>query len=166
MRTPARRFLEPMLTAAAVAFVVAGLGGAATTLGPWYYGLRMPPWKPPDWLFGPAWTLIYALAALAAASAWVGAAGNPALRRRVIVLFAVNSVLGVMWSLLFFRLQRPDWALIEVAFLWFSILALIVGLAPASRNASLLLCPYIAWVSFAACLNLAVVRLNPPFTGT
>jgi tryptophan-rich sensory protein len=65
-----------------------------------------------------------------------------------------------MWSLFFFRLQRPDWALLEVTLLWLSILMLIVFLLRQSRTASLLLAPYLVWVSFAAILNLTIVRLN------
>jgi tryptophan-rich sensory protein len=74
-------------------------------------------------------------------------------------------VLNILWSPLFFKLRRPDWALIEVPFLWLSILAPIVLLAPISRTASLLMTPYLVWVSFAAVLNLTIVQLNRPFGG-
>jgi benzodiazapine receptor len=67
----------------------------------------------------------------------------------------------MLWSPLFFNLKRPDWALIEVPFLWLSIVALILGMAPFSALASWLLVPYLLWVSFAAFLNLTIVRLNP-----
>jgi tryptophan-rich sensory protein len=87
----------------------------------------------------------------------------PAERARIILLFAINGVLNVLWSGLFFRLHRPDWALAEVGFLWLSIVALIVALAPLSKTASWLLVPYLAWVTFAALLNRAVVQLNSPF---
>jgi tryptophan-rich sensory protein len=65
-----------------------------------------------------------------------------------------------MWSLLFFRLQRPDWALLEVTLLWLSILMLIVFLWRQLRAASLPLAPYLLWVSFAAFLNLRIIQLN------
>ena len=149
----------PVATAAVVAFSVATLGGLATELGPWYYSLRMPPWKPPDWLFGPAWTLIYGLSAMAAVSAWWNSR-NRSNRFRILLLFAANSILGIGWSVLFFSLRHPDWALFEVIFLWLSIVALILGLWPISSAASWLLAPYLLWVSFAAVLNLAVVQLN------
>jgi tryptophan-rich sensory protein len=71
--------------------------------------------------------------------------------------------LNVLWSLLFFRLRRPDWALVEVGFLWLSILALMIVLFRYSRLAGLLLLPYLVWVGFAGALNFAVVRLNGPF---
>jgi len=149
----------PVATAAVAALSIAGLGRLATELGPWYYSLRMPPWKPPDWLFGPAWTLIYGLSAMAAVSAWWNSR-NRAKRFRVLILFAVNSILGIACSVLFFSLRHPDWALFEVVFLWGSIVALILGLYPISRRASWLLAPYLIWVSFACVLNVAVVQLN------
>jgi tryptophan-rich sensory protein len=72
----------------------------------------------------------------------------------------------MLWSALYFTLQRPDWALIEVAVLWLSIVALIIVCGRVSRLAGWLLVPYLLWVSFASVLNLAVVRLNGPFGGT
>jgi benzodiazapine receptor len=152
----------PILWAGLAALAVAVLGALMTELGDWYYGLRQPPWKPPDQLFGPAWTLIFALAALSGAHAW---SRLPERRHRewLLVLFALNGFLNVLWSLLFFRLQRPDWALAEVGFLWLSIALLLAFLARHDRAAAWLLVPYLAWVTFAATLNLAVVRLNGPF---
>jgi tryptophan-rich sensory protein len=75
----------------------------------------------------------------------------------------LNGFLNLLWSLLFFRLHRPDWALEEVATLWLSIALLILVLVRTARLAGLLLAPYLVWVSIAALLNFEVVRLNPPF---
>ena len=144
--------------------VVAGAGASLTELSPWYHALRRPSWQPPDWLFGPAWTVILTLASLSAYLAWRDAQDSVS-RILVIGLFAANGILNLLWSPLFFRLQRPDWALIEVPFLWLSILAPIVLLAPVSRIASLLMVPYLMWVSFATMLNVTIVRLNRPFGG-
>ena len=152
----------PVLVAAACALAVAALGGAATEIGPWYNALNKPSWQPPDWLFGPAWTLIYGLAALAGVLGW-RAAPTRGRRQLILVLFAVNALLNVLWSELFFRLRRPDWALIEVVPFWLSIIVLIVVLAPVSATAARVLAPYAAWVAFAAALNLAITRLNGPF---
>jgi benzodiazapine receptor len=80
-----------------------------------------------------------------------------------VILFAVNGLFHFLWSPLFFKLKRPDWAFIEMTFLWSSILALIIGVAPFSTTAALLLAPYIIWVSIAGWLNFAIVRLNGPF---
>ncbi len=157
-----KRTWSPILIAAACALVVAALGASATDIGPWYAGLVKPSWQPPDWLFGPAWTLIFGLAALAGAMAW-RAATTTAQRQRIIGLFAVNALLNIGWTELFFRFRRPDWALIEVVPFWISIVVLIVALAPISPGASRVLVPYALWVAFAAVLNLTVVRLNGPF---
>ena len=108
-------------------------------------------------------TLIFALATVSAVYAWRNA-DSPAQREWVIGLFALNGCLNVLWSTLFFAVKRPDWALIEVVFLWLSILLPIVVFWRFARPASLYLLPYLAWVSFAAFLNLTVVRLNAPFT--
>lgn len=133
-----------------------------TSVDSWYRGLRKPALRPPDWLFGPAWTIILGLAAWSAVIAW-NAAASDGERTRVIALFAFNALCHLLWSPLFFRLRRPDWALVEVAFLWLSLIALIVGLWPISQMAALLILPYFAWVSFASWLNRAIVRMNGPF---
>jgi tryptophan-rich sensory protein len=144
------------------ASLVAFLGATATDLGPWYQNLAKPPWQPPDWLFGPVWTLIFGLCAIAGVLAWRRAA-KQAVREWIIGGFALNGFLNVLWTILFFRFKHPDWALIEVGFFWLSILGLILFLARISKISSGLLLPYLAWVSFAAVLNLAVARLNHPF---
>ena len=156
---------RPIALAAAAAVLVAALGALMTDLGPWYQQLKQPPWKPPDASFGPIWTLIFALAAAAGVSGWqrlrLGAE-----RRRLLLLFALNGGLNVFWSLLYFRLHRPDWALAEVPFLWLSVLALMAHLARRATSAALLLAPYLVWVAIAACLNWQTVHLNAPFTSS
>jgi tryptophan-rich sensory protein len=150
---------HPIIVAAAGVIVVALFGGSMTDTGPWYQALNKPSWQPPGWLFGPAWTLIFACVALGATAAWRDA---PSERKRswLILLLCINALLNVGWSFLFFQMQRPDLALIEVAVFWASILALIVYTLPYSRRAALYFAPYLAWVSFAAVLNWSVVSLN------
>jgi tryptophan-rich sensory protein len=152
----------PIIVAASLTILLLAVGGLTTNVGDWYRALRKPPWNPPNWAFGPAWTLILGLAACAGVLAWTHAHDTGA-QVRIAALFAANIVFHALWSPLFFNLRRPDWALIEVPFLWLSILALIVGLTPLSPLAGLLLAPYLLWVSFAAVLNLTIVRLNRPF---
>lgn len=159
-----RQSFTSLAMALALSYATAGMGAALTHLGPWYFALRQPEWKPPDAAFGVIWTTIFTLCAISAWRAWQ-AADSPALRERVAVLFGVNAVCNVVWSALYFKLQRPDWALVEVVFLWLSIVALIVGLWRLSRVASGLLLPYWLWVSVASVLNLETVRLNGPFAG-
>ncbi len=153
---------RPVAFAAGAAIAVAGLGGLMTDIGPWYLGLKQPAWKPPDWAFGPAWTIIFALAAASGVAAW-RSAPSQASREWLLGLFALNGFLNVLWSLLYFRLQRPDWALMEVGLLWLSVLLLMAVTRRYSRKASLLLAPYLVWIAFAAALNAATVRLNGPF---
>jgi tryptophan-rich sensory protein len=106
--------------------------------------------------------VILGLAGWAAVLAWDGAVDETG-RMTVIALFAANFVFHFLWSPLFFTRKRPDWALVEVPFLWASVLALAIGLRDYSVLASWLVVPYLAWVSFAAILNLVIVKLNRPF---
>ncbi|MES2989963.1 MAG: TspO/MBR family protein [Pseudomonadota bacterium] len=153
---------RPIAIAAGSALLVAVLGALMTDLGPWYANLKQPPWKPPDWAFGPIWTTIFALAAAAGVIGWRRATSR-AQRESMLVLFAANGFLNVLWSLLYFRLHRPDWSLYEVPFLWLSVLALMLLLWRFAKPAAWLLAPYLAWVSIAAALNWETVRLNGPF---
>ena len=154
--------ITPIVISVAYTLLVAVAGGVLTKLGPWYYSLRYPSWKPPDWAFGPGWTVILTLAATSAVLGWNAMEDGPR-RDIVVVLFLLNGVLNMLWSLLYFRLERPDWALIEVLGLQATNLALIVVLAPVSINASLCMVPYALWVTFAGTLNYTIVRLNGPF---
>ena len=156
-----RKSWKPILWALS-AFSLAGLGAITTDIGPWYFNLHKPEWQPPDWVVGPAWMLIFALTALAAVIYWRTSASRED-RLRSLVAFALNAFLNTFWSLLFFRLKRPDWALDEVGFLWLSIVLLIVLLARHSRSAAWLLVPYLIWVSFASYLNWTIVRINGSF---
>ena len=106
--------------------------------------------------------MIFSLAAASGVIAWRDAPDQSG-REWMLALFALNGFLNVLWSLLYFRLKRPDWALMEVGFLWLSVLLLMMVLGRYSRKASLLLAPYLAWISFAAFLNWTTVRLNGPF---
>ena len=153
---------RPVWIAALAAFAVAGIGALMTDLGPWYRSLVQPSFQPPDWAFGPAWTTIFALAAVAGVMAWQRAPDR-ASREWLLVLFAMNGFLNVFWSLLYFRLHRPDWAFYELVFLWLSVLLLIVVLGRYSRPSAWLLAPYLVWVTFAGALNFVSVQLNGPF---
>lgn len=139
-------------------------GGLLTEIGPWYKALRTPPWQPPGWLFGPVWTTIGVLTVWASVVAW--RTGDAAQRDWMIGLFALNAVLNVLWSLLFFKLQRPDWALPEAGLLWLSVGLLVPALGSWAPFSGWLLAPYLVWVGIAFFLNRAVVRLNRPFGRT
>ena len=148
---------------AACGVVVTAAGGALVTqLGPWYYELEQPAWKPPDWLFGPAWTTIFLLMAFAFVVSWeqLPTTGG---RLRLFGVFALNAGLNTTWSFLFFGRRRPDWALVELAPFAGSLILMMITVAPLDRRAVWALVPYLCWVSFASALNVSIVRRNAPF---
>ncbi|MGF1462661.1 MAG: TspO/MBR family protein [Maricaulaceae bacterium] len=161
---PAKRRLGwiPLLVAVAWAFALSTLGSTLTDLGPWYQALEQPRWKPPDLAFPFVWTTIFALCVFAGLIAWTEAPSRAA-RARVVGLFALNSALNTGWTVLFFVLKRPDWALWEVGFFWLSIGALMVAFWGYARLSSALLAVYFVWVGYAATVNWGVVALNGPF---
>jgi tryptophan-rich sensory protein len=154
--------LRATLVAAGAAILVAALGATVTDLSLWYEHLAKPSWQPPGPAFGIIWTVIYALSALSGATAW-RRAPSKVQRDWIIGLFALNGALNLLWSLLFFRLKRPDWALSEAPLLGLSVVFLMVFLWRFARPSSLLLAPYLVWVCIATALNIEIVRLNPPF---
>lgn len=145
----------------AVCFTAAGLGAAATSqsVGGWYQTLSKPNWNPPDWLFGPVWTALYMMMAVAAWLVW--RRGGCLFSRGPLGLFALQLSLNVGWSTIFFGLRSPGFAFLEILVLWLSIAANVASFSSRSSMAALLLVPYLAWTSFAVALNLAIWRLNP-----
>ncbi len=133
------------------------LSGALFRPGVWYERLARPSWCPPNWLFGPAWTVLFICIAVAGWLVW--RTGTPDMVP-VLAVWAVQLAFNAGWSALFFGLRRPDWAFGELVLLWLSIAANIAVFAPVSTPAALLLVPYLAWVSFAGALNLSIWRLN------
>ena len=139
-------------------FAAASLGGIFGP-GEWYASLNKPSWNPPGWLFGPVWTTLYAMMAVAAWLVW--RRGGFARQGRALTFFLVQLALNAAWTPLFFGLQRPGLAFAEIVLLWLAIAATIYAFRPVSRVALWLLVPYLAWVSFAAALNFTLWRLNP-----
>jgi benzodiazapine receptor len=154
------RDVAGLLVAVVACFAAAGLGSLATVdaIPTWYAALHKPSWNPPNRVFGPVWTLLYLMMAVAAWLVW-RTAGWPAARP-ALAHFAVQLVLNVGWSVVFFGLHRPGWALVEIVALWGAILATLLLFRPINPLAALLLAPYLLWVSFASVLNFAVWRLN------
>ncbi|WP_341850201.1 TspO/MBR family protein [Sphingomonas natans] len=157
-----RSWAFPIVIASFGAAIVALLGATITDIGLWYHSLIQPRWAPADVAYGIAWTAIYACTALAGVTAWL-ATSHWVERERLLGLFALSGFLNILWSLLFFRLHRPDWAVIEVLGLWLSIAGLIIIVWPRSMLAAVLLLPYLLWVTFAGYLNMTIVQLNGPF---
>ena len=125
----------------------------------WYQGLAKPSFNPPEWLFGPAWAVLYVLMAVAAWLVWKQGLGVPGVKLALGV-FLVQLLLNALWSILFFGLRSPLAGLVEIVVLWLAILATIFLFFQVSVPAGLLLQPYIGWVTFAAILNAAILRLN------
>ena len=140
-----------------LSFAVAAVASLATP-GEWYAGLRKPAWNPPNWLFGPVWTALYTMMAFAAWLVWHR--GGWAEQARPLGTYLLQLGLNGLWSWIFFGWHRPGLAFAEILALWVTILLAIRAFAPVSRPAAWLLVPYLAWVTFAAALNLALWRLN------
>lgn len=140
----------------------AGLIGSIFTISAipsWYAGLEKPSFSPPNWLFAPVWFLLYTLMGIAAYLIWDRGVGKKEVKT-ALTLFAVQLVLNSLWSVIFFGLRLPQYAFLEIVALWVFILLTILSFYKISKTAGLLLLPYILWVSFAAILNLFIVRLN------
>ena len=132
--------------------------GALFLPGQWYASLKKPSWNPPAWLFGPVWTALYTLMAVAAWLVW--RRGGWAAQRRPLLLFLLQLALNAAWTPLFFGLHQPGLAFAEIVLLWLAIAATLTAFGSVSRAAAALLAPYLAWVSFAAVLNFTLWRLN------
>lgn len=137
-------------------FVVAAFG-AQFTPGEWYAGLNKPSWNPPNWIFGPVWTALYAAMAVAG---WLISKSNSTEKKTALIVFGIQLLLNGVWSWLFFGLNRPDLAFAEIVVLAASITICLVLFWRINRLAGLLLAPYLAWVSFAAFLNFTIWQLN------
>lgn len=143
-----------------VIFLVVTVGGGLAVgylarPGAWYAGLRKPAFNPPNRVFGPVWTVLYVLVAIAGWRVYAAAGGEAALNVWIVAL-----ALNFLWSPTFFGLRRPTVALATVIGLLATIIVFIVVSWPIDLAAALLFLPYLAWVAFATILNAAVVRLN------
>lgn len=155
------RQVTVLLVLLAASAVVAWVGATwtASSVGGWYTTLEKPSWTPPDYLFGPVWTLLYAAMAVAAWLVWRrgGWRGNAV----ALGLYGLQLLLNLVWSGLFFGQRSPFWGLVDITFLWLAILATLVLFFRRSRLAGWLMVPYLLWVTYAGALNFAIWRLNP-----
>jgi benzodiazapine receptor len=136
-----------------------GIGSFATIyqIPTWYASLQKPSWTPPSWLFGPVWTTLYTMMGVAS---WLVWRTSPSPLSRPLLYFWLQLALNTLWSFLFFAWESPGLAFAEIILLWLAIAATIVAFRKLSPAASLLLLPYLGWVSFASLLNFAIWRLN------
>jgi tryptophan-rich sensory protein len=141
--------------------LLVGWGGSvftARSVGDWYAGLNKPSWTPPGAVFAPVWTALYVMMGVAAWLVW--RRGGLTAVAVPLVLFGIQLALNVAWSAIFFGLRQPGWAFVEIVALWALILATVIAFRRISPTAGYLLLPYLAWVTFAAALNLAIWRAN------
>ncbi|MFO0824337.1 MAG: TspO/MBR family protein [Gemmataceae bacterium] len=160
---PSRTNQAPPWALAATLLICLGTevaGGllTATSVRDWYQTLNKPDWTPPSWLFAPVWTLLYLLMAVSAWLIWKRAGIRSA--RWELSLFLVQLVLNLGWSALFFTLQQPGLAFVEIVLLWIAIAATIVSFRRISGPSAALLLPYLIWVTFATTLNGTIWWLN------
>jgi benzodiazapine receptor len=139
-------------------FAAAAVGGLFPP-GEWYAQLAKPAWNPPSWIFGPVWTALYAMMAVAAWLVW--REDGFRARARPLGLFLLQLTLNAAWSPLFFGLKSPALAFVVIVLLWLAILATLQAFWRANRISGALLLPYLGWVTFAAVLNFTLWRLNP-----
>ena len=134
----------------------AALSGARFMPGAWYAALNKPKWTPPDWLFPPAWTVLYLMIAIAGWLVWRVQGVAPALG-----FWALNLVFNALWSWLMFDRHRIGWALIDALAMLTTIICFILVSRAVEPRASLLFLPYLGWVAFATALNFTILQRNP-----
>lgn len=160
---PARQWLA-LAGWLALCFATAAIGSVASVQAPQFYGqLAQPAWAPPPSVFGPVWTVLFALMGIAAWRVW--RTPPAAARRQALAWFCGQLVLNALWSWLFFQWHEGAWALADIAALWLAVAATLWAFWRLSPLAGALLAPYLAWISFAAALNFTLWRLNPQVLG-
>lgn len=148
-----------LLISIALPFLAAAIGSVftASSVDSWYQTLQKPFLNPPNWIFGPVWTLLFFLIGCSLYLVWQS---DKEGKRKAYLIFSIQLVLNVLWSALFFGLQNPGFAFAEIIILWIFIIWNIVIFRKFSSVATWLLVPYLLWVSFAAYLNFSIFRLN------
>ncbi|MCM2466404.1 TspO/MBR family protein [Methanoculleus oceani] len=151
-----------LFTSITICLLAALIGSIFTTpaIPTWYAALAKPELNPPAWVFGPVWTVLYILMGIALYLVWSRGWGQKNVRVAM-AIFGIQLVLNVLWSYLFFGLQAPYFAFLEIVLLWIAILMTIAAFYRVSVSAAVLLVPYLLWVSFAAYLNYGIYVLNP-----
>ena len=150
----------PLVFFLTVCLGVSAVGGwiTQTSVNDWYQTLAKPPMNPPDWVFAPTWITLYVMMAVAGWRVWLRPENS--LRRMAMVAFAIQLMLNLIWSFIFFGAKSPGFAAIEIVLLWISILITLLLFWRIDRFAGWMMCPYVLWVSFAIYLNISIVLLN------
>ena len=145
-----------------VCLAAGGIGGIATAenVSGWYRTIEKPSWNPPGWLFGPVWTSLYLMMAIAAWLVWKDQNSLPPRKRTALILFGIQLALNSLWSFVFFEWHQLGWSLVEILVLWIAIVATLLSFFRIRKAAGWLLVPYLAWVSFASFLTYTIWTLN------
>jgi translocator protein len=158
MRDEGRRSWLALVGWLVACYLTAAVGSAAGSPGPWYDALAKPSFNPPNWVFGPVWTVLYGMMGVAA---WLVWRERHRIRTLALGLFAVHLVLNAAWSWFFFGLQDLQLAFAGIIVLWTAILTLTLLFWRIRPLAGALLLPYLAWVGFASFLNFTLWQMNP-----
>lgn len=155
------RSIAALAVALILCFAVAAIGGAVTrpAIDGWYADLAKPSFNPPDWVFAPVWTVLFAMMAVAAWRIWL-AGPQTGSNRRALVLFALQLACNLAWSIAFFGARSPSAGLVVILVLEALIVMTILDFRRIDRLAAWLMVPYAAWVAFAIVLNIAIYSLN------
>lgn len=154
------RSFPKLIISIAIPFIAGGIGSYFTypAISSWYATLEKPFFSPPNFLFGPVWTILYLLMGFSFYLIW---SGKVTLKQKQAIRFYfVQLILNTSWSIIFFGFKNPLLAFINIIFLWIFIFLTIKSFLSIKRPAGYLLLPYILWVSFAALLNFSIVILN------
>jgi tryptophan-rich sensory protein len=139
--------------------IVGGLSGyfTASNIATWYVTLNKPFFNPPNYLFGPVWTVLYLMMGISLGMIINAKHSN---KNNSLIIFSIQLVLNFFWSVIFFSLQSPGWAAIEIIALWLSIIYMIRNFYKINKWAGWLQIPYLLWVTFASVLNISIYVLN------
>ncbi len=149
----------PVLIITLCVVVISLLGQMATnSQGEWFKSLAKPSWNPPGWLFGPVWSTIYVLFIVSASIVWHRTSG--AARSTLMKLYAINGLFNLAWSFCFFAAESTVLGIIDIIFVWITVLLLVIKTWPVSKPASMMLLPYLLWVTFASILNFSIMWMN------
>lgn len=137
-----------------IPFIAAAIGSffTSSSVQTWYVTLQKPWFSPPNWVFAPAWTILYLLMGISLYLVWAKGWHKKNVQLAMTVFF-IQLALNAAWSVIFFGLQQPFYAFVEIIFMWLSIYITILLFLKVSKNAAYLLLPYLIWVSFAVALN-------------
>lgn len=160
MAATSRVRVPPLVLFLITSFTAAAIATAATwsNVRTWYPLLNKPAWTPPNWVFAPVWTFLYAAMAVSAWRVW--RATDDLGAQRTFRLFRTQLAFNALWSILFFALRRPDWALVDIAILWATLLMMLIWFWRIDWIAGVLWALYVAWVTYAFALNAAIWNMN------